>query len=190
MFSSHNAFIKNYSTELSCSANLLLMSIKSASDEGCLSPILRQGLISPVRNTNHSAQLSAASRYPKHASFSRILRQRLIALFHRCCSVLGCSLPRCLHCHQFFSISKFSSPSIQSQCRTLLHRNGKGQISPMTHLLLAPVMLGLIPKRINPILSPMRCLLYRSPTALLQDLALQSRRLRQYLIIMNHHLRT
>ena len=166
------------------------MSIKSASDEGCLSPILRQGLISPVRNTSHSAQLSAASRYPKHVSFSRILRQRLIALFHRCCLVFGCSLPRCLHCHQFFSISKFSSLSIQSQCRTLLHRNGKGQVNPMARLLLAPVMLGLIPKRINPILSPMRCLLCRSPAALLQDLALQLRRLRQCLIIMNHHLRT
>ena len=90
----------------------------------------------------------------------------------------------------FFSISKFSLLSIQSQCRTLLHRNGKGQVNPMARLLLALVMLGLIPKRINPILSPMRCLLCRSPAALLRDPALQLRRLRQYLIITDHRRRT
>ena len=154
---------------------------------------LRQGLISPVRNTSHSAQLSAASRYPKHVSFSRILRQCLIAPLSPVLPVFGCSPPRCLHWlhwHQFFSISKFSSLSIQSQCRTLLHRNGKGQVNPMARLLLAPVMLGLIPKRINPILSPMRCLLCRFPAALLRDLPLQLRRLRQCLIIMNRRLRT
>lgn len=164
------------------------MLIKSTSDEGCLSPILRQGLISPVRDTSHSAQLSAALRYPKHVSFSRILIQCLIApLSPVLLSIWLLSAPLS-PLPSIFSISKFSSLSIQSQCRTLLHRNGKGQVNPMAHLLL--VMLSLIPKHINPILSPMRCLLCRSPAALLRDLALQFRRLRQYLIIMNHRLRT